>query len=537
MRALIIGSQDEFLKIKPHTKDIIYEYSGLGNEQDTIVWTDLVIRKNIKPTFSNLFIIRYNSIFTVGGKLDPRRLYSFLKVLKEGGKVWLLCDFGESYKKISEKLKLAGYNEQTDIVHEHRKWLTFSDTPKLISKPIERKIEKVAESPPRKVYIPRQLSRVDVTKPKNTGKYVITVKEFRKYIDDPEFISSFVSSQKELLKHKVSFYSSTLSELKLAFALLQKKITSLRVKNVPDTLIREKYPNYELYAMNIAEIECLIDVISKRKILGETTKANLIDALENPEKGLESLIGLDEIKNDLVTKLYSFGRCYKSVTKMFHNLALMGAAGSGKTSLAKVVAYLYSKSGILATDIIKIISRADIVGSYIGQTAPRTKGLLMECLEGVLFVDEAYQLVPEEVYSGKDYGLEAIAEFVNFLDKYIGMSIVIVAGYEKPMKTRFFPSNEGLDRRFPVKIVLKKYSAKELTQILVKFLEETLEESYPVTDEIANYLYSCVLHYYDYFSSSAGDMLNIGNLLIAKIFVRGWENYSSIIHSTFAEYV
>ena len=189
------------------------------------------------------------------------------------------------------------------------------------------------------------------------------------------------------------------------------------------------------------------------------------------------------------------------------------------TALAKVIAYAFSKSGILATDTIKIVSRSDLVGQYIGQTAPRTRGNLLETLEGILFIDEAYQLSPDD--PGRDFGPEAITEIVNFLDKYIGMSIVIVAGYEDKMTKNFFGSNEGLARRFPYRLTLSNYSISELTDILIRFVERSTEMQ--IDDETGNYLYS-VIEYLDeehktddIFSNQAGDMLNFGSSLVKAI--------------------
>jgi hypothetical protein len=186
------------------------------------------------------------------------------------------------------------------------------------------------------------------------------------------------------------------------------------------------------------------------------------------------------------------------------------------THIAKVISHVYSTCGILSTGDVKIVSRYDLIGSYVGQTTPKTQSLLFQTLEGVLFIDEAYQLASEK--GDNDYGSEAITEIVNFTDKYMGMSIVIVAGYKDLMFQRFFKSNEGLMRRFPMMILLNDYTTEELCDILLGMLEK---KRVFIPHSLKNYVFT-LLHTIrssepSIFSHQAGDMVNLASSIEKSI--------------------
>jgi SpoVK/Ycf46/Vps4 family AAA+-type ATPase len=215
-------------------------------------------------------------------------------------------------------------------------------------------------------------------------------------------------------------------------------------------------------------------------------------------------------------------------------MAIMGPSGIGKTAISKVISFVFSKIGILAKGKIKIISpRGDLIAQYVGQTAYRTKAILMDSLESILFIDEVYELARSS--SPSDYGPEAITEIVNFLDKYIGLNIVIVAGYEDKTKSGFFDSNEGLIRRFPHQYVLSPYSETELTCILLADLKQRLPPNIQIDSKTEDIIYSLVLKLkedaakigIDVYSKQAGDMLNLStslNKAILGAYTIKWTN-------------
>jgi hypothetical protein len=363
------------------------------------------------------------------------------------------------------------------------------------------------------------LTKKDETSPKiidSSSTLSITLPQLVQEIKtNKEFIPRFVDSISSLMKYKLKFYKCKIVEIKKEFEKVKRKVDELRKNRVSENTIKEKYPLFDFYACFILDLEDIVlSIVEKLCNLKESViKKDLLDAIENTKKGLYSLVARDEVKNNLASYLYAFSKSYKVFTNSFNNIALLGGAGVGKTMTAKVISYVFSKSGILATDNVKIVSRSDLVGQYVGQTAPRTQSLLLQSLEGIIFIDEAYQLAPPNS-SSNDFGTESITEIVNFTDKYIGMSVVIVAGYENIMMKQFFTCNEGLPRRFPFRIVLRNYTLNELCDILIQYLESK-DINITSNEDIVNYLYSLIVFISedkaDIFCNQAGDMLNLGS--------------------------
>jgi DNA replication protein DnaC len=325
----------------------------------------------------------------------------------------------------------------------------------------------------------------------------ITLEQFREEIDNPEFIERYTKSQEKFMAYKKKFYTKKLAEF-------QKEARNTK-SSFSDMIGGE--------GKHVQDIKDILKVISDhvQEINCEKTRENLTDALENEEKGLAAITGREDIKEEVASMLYSFGNQYSVMANAFQNMAFLGSAGVGKTFTANVLAYVFCKAGILATDTFCPVTRTDLVAGYIGQTAPMTRKKLIETLEGVLFIDECYQLCQVDGGS-RDFGHESLAEIVNFIDKYIGMSIIIVAGYEKPMMEKFFPSNEGMLRRFPHRFVLAPYTNEQLSDILLNFVEEKTETQ--IDRKTGNIIYTMISKvqekYPEAFQNQAGDMLNLG---------------------------
>ena len=352
-------------------------------------------------------------------------------------------------------------------------------------------------------------------------KITITLTEFREEIKKPSFIKAFANSSRELMKAKEMVYLKRLMETKKEYDSMRMKVFRLKTLGTSDSTIRELYPGYDTMGAYIIDIENVIELVKKKAdtITELEISDGLEEALEDPDDGIAALMGRTEIKDQLASQLYSFSKGYKTFFGNFNNIVITGPAGSGKTRLAKTIAFAFSKVGILARGVVKIVTRTELVGQYIGHTAPRTRGALLETLEGVLFIDEAYQLTPcpEDRTGSKDFGSEAITEMVNFLDKYIGLNIVIVAGYEGVMNRCFMTANEGLPRRFPYRYILSAYTVPELTDILVYNLKRKVRDDVSIDDDTGNLLYSVVNKLFmelpDVFRNQAGDMLNLSSNL------------------------
>ncbi|MCC7244741.1 MAG: AAA family ATPase [Saprospiraceae bacterium] len=148
----------------------------------------------------------------------------------------------------------------------------------------------------------------------------------------------------------------------------------------------------------------------------------------------------------------------------------VGNPGTGKTTVAKMMGRLYKKMGLLSKGHVHEVDRSDIVGEYIGQTAPKMKEAIEMARGGVLFIDEAYALA-RSAEDHKDFGREAIEILVREMSNGPGDLAVIVAGYPKEMKT-FLDSNPGLRSRFKMTFEFPDYLPQELIEIALYACEE-----------------------------------------------------------------
>jgi SpoVK/Ycf46/Vps4 family AAA+-type ATPase len=194
------------------------------------------------------------------------------------------------------------------------------------------------------------------------------------------------------------------------------------------------------------------------------------DNFEDVMSKLDVLIGLSDIKFKVRehAQYIQFLQLRKErgfVEKDGINVhsVFVGNPGTGKTTVAKMMGRLYKKMGLLSKGHVHEVDRSDIVGEYIGQTAPKMKEAIESARGGVLFIDEAYALSrsPED---NKDFGREAVEILVRELSNGAGDLAIIVAGYPKEMKT-FLDSNPGLRSRFKMTFEFQDYLPQELSQI------------------------------------------------------------------------
>ncbi|QUQ71641.1 AAA family ATPase [Kutzneria sp. CA-103260] len=182
---------------------------------------------------------------------------------------------------------------------------------------------------------------------------------------------------------------------------------------------------------------------------------------------LNAMVGLDSVKsqvNNLVSELQVDERRRAAgmpIPQRSRHLVFTGNPGTAKTTMARVIAELYRELGVLAGGQLVECMRADLVGEYIGETSGKTRKLIEQAYGGVLFIDEAYNLVQG---GDEDYGPEAVAELLAQMENHRDDLIVIVAGYPREMST-FLDSNPGLRSRFQTRIEFPDYSNEELGRI------------------------------------------------------------------------
>ena len=231
---------------------------------------------------------------------------------------------------------------------------------------------------------------------------------------------------------------------------------------------------------NAAQCNCLFakelinEYLSSPVSQDNKVQNEAVDNSVNNIAELNSLIGLERVKKDVdsLRNLIKIQAMRKQQglpnTSVSYHCVFSGNPGTGKTTVARIVAGIYKELGILKKGHLVEVDRSKLVGEYVGQTAPKTNKVIDEALDGVLFIDEAYSLVGE----GNDYGAEAIATLLKRMEDDRDRLVVILAGYTNEIK-EFIDSNPGLQSRFNRYIQFDDYSTDELTEIFKRNLRKS----------------------------------------------------------------
>ena len=213
------------------------------------------------------------------------------------------------------------------------------------------------------------------------------------------------------------------------------------------------------------------------------------------DEAFVDFIGMDSVKEELfqqasfleVQKLRA-AQGFKSPGGMSRHLIFTGAPGTGKTTVARVVAQLYKQLGILPTDKVIEADRSSFIAGFTGQTALKTQALINSAIGGVLFIDEAYTLCRTgDAYD--TFGAEAIGTLLKMMEDHRHELVVIIAGYKKEID-QFLLSNPGLTSRFNKSVDFPNYSAMDLLSIFENMViahSYVCKDWYPFQEDLLAY--------------------------------------------------
>lgn len=210
----------------------------------------------------------------------------------------------------------------------------------------------------------------------------------------------------------------------------------------------------------------LIQFIKDNKLYKKNKAYKNLVKGEDAIKNIDELIGMDNVKADIVTQLMALAKPTRNKANI--NTALYGDPGCGKTTLAHLLSDVYIKFGVISKGHFIMGDRANMIGQWVGETVQKTQKLLTKALGGILFIDEVYQFGCHQDGNRDPFAKECIDYITKFITEHEGELIIIVAGYEDEVQLNFFGQNQGLDRRFPWSYSISSYKPDQLCKIFTQ---------------------------------------------------------------------
>lgn len=241
----------------------------------------------------------------------------------------------------------------------------------------------------------------------------------------------------------------------------------------------KKLADNSFYRVKNQLINILVDCKMKQETEVENVLGEVINVTEDMRKNkkgmqeLEELIGLEEVKEQ-IKKVVNYIKLSKNRKNMpMLHMCFNGNPGTGKTTVARIVGKIFNEEQILSAKPNFVeAQRGDLIGKYVGQTAPLTQEVINRALGGILFIDEAYAIssyIQDE--AGRDYGAECIATLLKGMEDHRDNLCVILAGYTKEMK-QMLRANPGFESRIQFTIDFPDYSAEELYAIFQQLCQK-----------------------------------------------------------------
>ena len=245
--------------------------------------------------------------------------------------------------------------------------------------------------------------------------------------------------------------------------------------------------NYNVNNILIYSIQDILNLINqypKNSRLNNSIEMEMLHNIKEPLIKLNNMIGMESVKKNIIYQILYYIQGFHKMTTNYNresrersenndylHTIIYGPPGTGKTEIARLIGDIFRKIGILKNDRFRKVTRADLIAGYLGQTAIKTKGVIKDCLGGVLFIDEAYSLgSPDQRDS---FSKECIDTLCESLSYYKNDIMVIIAGYKNELNTCFFNYNKGLESRFTWSYKTEEYTPNQLKKIFKKMIIES----------------------------------------------------------------
>lgn len=274
--------------------------------------------------------------------------------------------------------------------------------------------------------------------------------------------------------------------------------------------VATRVPELASVESEISRIKVILDSLPREdeeiRDRAERFRAFLSDNLER----IRAQPSLDRF----MLQLYSmFLKGKGGVGKRYMNIAIMGPAGSGKTSSAEIISRFFELSGILAGGLpFKVDNPGTLISKYVSGTTGKTMQAFSDTIESVLFIDEAYGIMQG---GNKGYGSEAVLAAMTQMDKYMGRHVLMFAGYQKDIESLLTDVNEGLSRRFPYKIYLKPMENDSLFQTFSDMVAKKVSPSKLLTERLEQMRGFFAVK--EHFPNSMGDVM-----VLSGFFLDAW---------------